>query len=391
MSKIIVLTSSMIDSDFKVYQESAKKKSNPSNQNFYSKLIKSLALFNDVSVISHRPISTQMFDRIKFDAKKSNINNINYYYTYIANRATYKLFHEYKSIYRETIKCINELHEKDFVIIVDTLRYNLLRVAKKIGNKYHVPVIGMLTDNPQNLSGVTNKYINKIFSYAFTLDAYLSLTDGLLKIFNTRNKPSYIFEGLVETIEETKKDPLGEYIFFSGSLYERYGVKTMIDAYCASNTNYKLIICGAGPLDEYITSKEKEDSRILYLSQLDKTKILSLQEHALLNINPRPLNDKIDQESVPSKLFEYFASGAATLSTKHPLLYKIFMNDAIWFDGDDFNSIKNGFDKFMSYDISVLKKMASSAKVKVYSLYDIRVQGESISYFINSLRASENK
>lgn len=391
MSKVIVLTSSMIEDDFLKYQDIAKKKSNPSNQNFYSKLIKALSIFNDVSVISHRPISTQMFDKTEFESKKSQSDNISYYYTYISNHISYKPLHEFKSIYHEATKCIDDLHTNDFVVIVDVLRYNLLKAARKIGRKYHVPVIGMLTDNPQNLSAVTKKYINKIFSYALSLDGYLSLTNGLLKVFNTKNKPFYVFEGLVETISETKKDPLGEYLFFSGSLYERYGVKTMIDAYCASNIKYKLIICGSGPLEEYITNKEAEDSRILYLSQLDKNKILSLQQHAVANINPRPLNDKLDQESIPSKLLEYFASGAPTLSTKHPLLYKIFKSDAVWFENGEFESFKNGFDAFMTYNSTSLKKMASSAKIKVYSLFDLRVQGESITHFIDSLRTSENK
>ena len=391
MSKVIILTSAMIEDDFLKYQDIAKKKSNPSNQNFYSRLIKALSFFNDVSVISHRPISSQMFDKIKFESEKSQSNNVNYYYTYISNHILYKPLHEYKAIYHEIIKCVSELHTNDFIIIVDILRYNLLRVAKKIGRKFHIPVIGMLTDNPQNLSGVTNKYINKIFSYALSLDGYLSLTEGLLKIFNTRNKPSYVFEGLVETIETTKKEPLGEYLFFSGSLYERYGVKTMIDAYCASNIKYKLIICGSGPLEEYITNKEVEDPRILYLSQLDKNKILSLQKHAIANINPRPLNEKLDQESIPSKLLEYLASGVPTLSTKHPLLYDIFKNDAVWFEDGEFESFKNGFNDFMTYNATSLNKMASSAKVKVYSLFDLRVQGETITHFIDSLRTSENK
>lgn len=391
MKKILVFTSAMIDADFMKYQEIAKKKSNPSNQNFYSRLIRALAKFNDVSVISHRPISTEMFDEHFFEASKSNYENINYYYTYISTHFSYKAFHECKSIYQTATKCIEDMHTNDFVIVVDVLRYNLLRAAKKISKKYKVPIIGMITDNPTNLSGVTNRYINTIITHALDLDGYLSLSDGLLKVFNTHNKPSYIFEGLVEDTELTKKDPLGEYLFFSGSLYERYGVKTMIDAYLASNIKQKLIICGAGPLEQYINEKEGSDSRLLYLSQLDRNKILSLQQHALANINPRPINEKLDEESIPSKLLEYFASGVPTLSTKHIKLYKLFKDDVMWFNDGSYESLLQGFNAFSKCNYSSLKKMASTAKVKVFEFYDLRVQGEAITHFIDSLIASENK
>lgn len=391
MKKILVFTSSMIDSDFIKYQENAKKKANPSNQNFYSRLIRALAQFNEVSVISHRPISTEMFDEHHFDSTTSISNNVKYYYTHVSTNAFYKLMLECQSICHTANKCIDEMHTNDFVIIVDVLRYNLLRAAKKIASKYHVPIIGMLTDNPTNISGVTSKYINSVITHALDLNGYLALSDGLLKVFNNYNQPSYIFEGLVESTETTKKDPLGEYLFFGGALYERYGVKTMIDAYLASNIDKKLVICGSGPLEEYIYSIERKDSRILYLSQLDRKRIMSLQQHALANINPRPINEALDRESVPSKLLEYFSSGVPTLSTKHMKLYDLFKDDALWFEDGSFESLVNGFNRFHEYDYSTLKKMASTAKVKVFELYDLRVQGEAITHFVDSLRVSENK
>lgn len=390
MKKIIIFTSAMDDNNFSLYQENAKRKSNPSNQNFYSRLIRSLSIFNDVSVISHRPISSQMFGSISFDSKKTNQDGVNYYYTYISTHLLYKPFHEFKAIYHEAVKCVNDLESNDFVIIVDVLRYNLLRAAKKLARKNHVPIFGMLTDNPKNISGVTRKYINKILSIGSKLDGYLALSDGLVKAFSNGKKPSYIFEGFVENIDSPKKEPLGNYLFFSGSLYERYGVKTMIDAYLSSSIKEKLIICGSGPLEQYIFDKERNDSRILYLSQLDRNKILSLQQHAIANINPRPLSN-IDEESIPSKLLEYFASGTPTLSTKHPKLYNLFKDDAVWFNDGSFESLERTFNRFQEeYNYDSLKKMASSAKVKVFSLYDLRVQGEAITHFIDSFKNSEN-
>lgn len=58
---VLVFTSSMPDSHFSTYQDEAVIKPNPSNQNFYSKLIKTLAINNNVSVVSHRPFTKGMF------------------------------------------------------------------------------------------------------------------------------------------------------------------------------------------------------------------------------------------------------------------------------------------------------------------------------------------
>ena len=49
---ILVFSSAMRENDFSLYQEEAKIKPNPSNQNFYYKLIKTLAINNTVSVVS---------------------------------------------------------------------------------------------------------------------------------------------------------------------------------------------------------------------------------------------------------------------------------------------------------------------------------------------------
>ena len=59
---VIVLTSSMADQDFNEFSRTARIKPNPSNQNFYNKLIKSLSFFNNVSVLSLRPLVKGMFD-----------------------------------------------------------------------------------------------------------------------------------------------------------------------------------------------------------------------------------------------------------------------------------------------------------------------------------------
>ena len=65
---VLILTSAMTEKDFASYQNDAKIKPNPSNQNFYSKLIRCISTRNNVSVVSHRPLSKRMFKQKSFSA-----------------------------------------------------------------------------------------------------------------------------------------------------------------------------------------------------------------------------------------------------------------------------------------------------------------------------------
>ena len=387
---VLVFTSAMPDSLFAPYQESAIIKPNPSNQNFYSKLIKTLAINNNVAVVSHRPFVKGMFKRT--NSLESDITmdgNVKYYLTNITSGKAYKLFQETKSIEKAALAAINDFVSHDFIIVTDTLRINLLRTAKRIAKRFNVKVVGMLTDNPMNLSNgdkILKQYIKKLGS---SLDGYLSLTDGLVNVYNP-NVPSYVFEGLVTEEYEGRKDPIFNYFYFGGSLYERYGVKTMVEAFHKSNIKTKLVIAGSGPLDKYIEQMAESDYRILYLSQLSKEKNTAYLRNSIANINPRPLNTKLDKESVPSKLLEYLSIGTPVISTKYPKFYGLFKDDVTWIDGNDVESMKIALESYDFANQEKYLKRAATARRKVFEFYGLNVQAESIDHFLAEVNSLSN-
>ena len=386
---VLVFTSAMIDSDFASYQEVAKIKPNPSNQNFYSKLIKTLAIRNNVSVVSHRPLVKGMFKQNAVFSDFAIDGKTKYYYTYNKCRKSFKILGEKRSIENSAKKAIEDFVSNDFIIITDTLRLNLIKTAKKIAKQYGVKVIGMLTDNPFNLSSGGSFIKNSLRKEVSTLDGYLSLTQNLVIAFN-QHVPSYVFEGLVTEEKEGKKDPIHNYFYFGGSLYERYGVKTLVDAFHDSNVNCKLVLAGSGPLDKYIEVMAEKDYRILYLSQISKEKNIAYMRNSIANINPRPLDKKLDEESVPSKLIEYLSIGTPVISTKYPKLYSLFKDDVTWIDGNDLISMKIALE---SYDISKQEehlKKAATARRKVFEFYGLNVQAESIDHFLAEINSSRS-
>jgi len=384
--KVLILTSSTSSIVFDSLCENANFKPNPSNQNFYNKLIKAISYFSDISVVSHRPFARGMYHATTLSEFEDKEIGINYYYTKIRGDYVYKLLFEKKYIYRQALKAINEFNLNDIVVVVDPLRKNLLNVSLKLKNRFHFPVIGMLTDNPNNLSKTTRKFSNSIIAKTHKLDGFLSLTEGLLNAYGVSGKPSYIFEGLVEEIDQYKKEPLGNYFAFAGSINERFGVKNLVEAFSKLDCNYNLVILGTGSLEKYISAKIKTDSRILYLSQLSKEKVYAIEQHAAANINPRPFDRIMDKESVPSKMFEYLASGVPTISTIHTGLKELFANDVFWIEDDSSEGIYKALSEFMKETPSHLNKKASTAKVKVYEMFGLRPQGEGITHFLASFK-----
>ena len=386
---ILIFSSAMREKDFALYQDEAKIKPNPSNQNFYYKLIKALSLNNTVSVVSHRPLVKGMFKRGYLESETVMDGNIKFYYTNNRTEKTFKLLKEKATIEKVAKQAIEDFMSDDFIIVTDTLRLNLLKAAKKIAKLYDVKIVGMLTDNPYNLSSGSSFVKKLLVSQASELDGYLSLTNGLLSIYND-TAPSYVFEGLVAEENEGKKDPIFNYFYFGGSLYERYGVKTLVDAFHQSNIRSKLVIAGAGPLDKYIEELSRNDYRILYLSQLSKEKNIAYMRNSIVNINPRPLDTKLDNESVPSKLLEYLSIGTPVISTKYPKLYSTFKDDVHWIDGNTIDAMKIALESYNIENQEEYLKKAATARRKVFEFYGLNVQGESISHFLAEINSSTN-
>ena len=386
---IIIFSSAMKEQDFALYQEQAKLKPNPSNQNFYYKLIKALAINNNVSVVSHRPLVKGMFRKNYLESDTVSDGKIKFYYTNNRCDKVFKLLREKSTIIKTARQAIEDFMSEDFVIVTDTLRLNLLKAAKKVAKLYGAKIIGMLTDNPFNLSSGSPFMKKYLVEQASNLDGYLSLTNGLVEVYNS-SKPSYVFEGLVCEESDGKKDPIFNYFYFGGSLYERYGVKTLVDAFHKSNVKNKLVLAGSGPLAEYIEQMAEDDYRILYLSQLSKEKNIAYMRNSIANINPRPLDPKMDNESVPSKLLEYLSIGTPVISTKFPKLFSTFKDDITWIEGNSVEDMKYALEHYEVPNQEEYLKKAATARRKVFEFYGLNVQAESIDHFLAEINSSNN-
>lgn len=221
--------------------------------------------------------------------------------------------------------------EKPDVMMCDVMRFYTSYPAYLMARLFKVKVIGYVADIPQMYHHQTSKkqsiikqWIKRIYSRASqNYDGYVLLSNYMNEYVNPKRKPYIIVEGLVGTRESinelcSKAEKYNDnktVIMYSGGLYEKYGVKYLIDAVANnSDTNIILWLLGKGELEGYI--KELNCDRIFFYGYQPHDVTVKKQQEADFLINPRPSDEEFTKYSFPSKIMEYMVSGTPVISTR---------------------------------------------------------------------------
>ena len=205
---------------------------------------------------------------------------------------------------------------------------------------------------------IAKKYdVKHFYSLCEYVDSYLFFAPAMKEIFDTAGKKVIITEGLLEDDifeknEAQKKsivvEPDIKYIVYTGKMYERFGVKDLVDAFMTlDNPSYRLVICGSGDIDEYVKIQVEKDSRIIALGQVSPDESHMWQLKANVLINPRSNDEDFVKYSFPSKNLEYLASGSLVVAhflKGMPEVYRDFMlciND----EGNHIDAIRTAIQK----------------------------------------------
>jgi hypothetical protein len=314
----------MDNESFKEYLADWKISPNLSNQNFHNKLIRSLALSHDIDVISVRSINKH-FKRMSLNAKIVREGNIFWKYPLVKRNRIDKFFKLFKRIENIT------MHDSE-LIFVDVLNLSLLKNALKYKERHNMPIIGVCTDSPNNISFLKKRYKQKLIELGQKLDGYIVLTENINSLYNVNNKPYVCIDGVSETPNDyLPREITDNYIYFGGSLMKEYGVLNLIEAFKKLERNdLKLVICGHHlQKNELIPAIEGHDN-IIYLGPVSYERNLSLEKYSLLAVNPRPQNSKIDLYSFPSKTLEFLANGCITITVENELLKDHYGSCIVW-------------------------------------------------------------
>lgn len=307
--KIVYFTRALPDAVYEKRLREGEPLNNPSNQNFHSRLIASLRLNNEVEVASLKPYSMTRIDLEEVPG-----------YTYIENRGKVAMLRN---------QTIEKMVPKADLVLFDSLAPRLGRMALGLAKKARKKALAIITDNPKNLANSTYLFQNWVFKNSKEADGAIALNEAL----SPSNKPVVLVPGIVkdEGAEPIKRDR--PYIYFGGSLMKRYGLPNFLEAFLYSKLDVDFLIAGHHETKPI----ETNDKRVVYLGQVSEKENAAYQAGAALLVNPRPLEDKLDSESIPSKMFEYLVSGSPILSTRHPFFFESFNDGVNWVDENMFH------------------------------------------------------
>ena len=378
--RIIYFTTSQEEKDYRSFITQWKISLNSSNQNFHNKLIRSLAINNQIDVISIRPFSRSKtkVSHLKKDTKVDG--NITWHYLKRSGGRIWRLL----SINPQVNKIMKSLDLNDSIIITDTINTSIAKTVTKINKKYHLPVIGVCTDSPSNISGTSKSYTLHLLEEAKLHSGYLALTAGLNNLFNPENKPNLVFEGIVEdrTFDKPKecKKP---YFFFGGALMEKYGVFNLIKAFKDLNRNdIDLYICGHHGDKQRLKEEIGKANNIKFLGLLPMNKVMEYEAYSLASINPRPFSEDLDRFSIPSKTLEYMASGRPVISVRNTILMEKFPKEIIWINSHEVSDIKDALKKVLQMNEADREKYGKESKNRVLELYSIESISKTIQPFL---------
>lgn len=379
MSKVIYFTNALDQNSFKNYLKGWKVSPNLSNQNFHHKLIKAISHYFEVEVVSIRAINSN-YESTRLEQEVINEPNIKWNYPEVSTSKVAKLL-----LLNKRINRVLSLDNNEYIIFVDALNYSLVKEAYKLHKKKGYKIIGICTDNPYNISFVSKSYTKNLMKYATNFDGYIVLTDGINQIYNLHDKPYLKIDGVSEEVLIGEQNFVeGNYIYFGGSLMEEYGVYSLIDAFLRLKLkDVKLVICGHHLQKEKLFEKIKDNDSIIYLGPVSYYDNLALEKNALLSVNPRPINPKIDDYSIPSKTLECLSVKCLNVTVENTLLKERYEDVIIWSKSSSAEDLADAINKALNLSKEEKDQIIENGYKKVMSRTSQKVIGEEIRSFLS--------
>ena len=364
--RIIYFTTACSNDDYTAFFKSWQLSLNISIQNLHNRLIRSLALTHEIDVISARPFSKKYCKLKMLPAFTKQEGKITWHYLEIKRN---KLVRS-RSAQKQAYRLLSKMNLKDCIILTDTLNPYLLKSATSLAEKYHLPIIGVCNNTPSGIHNTGKSYTVSLLGRANNLSGYITLTSGLNELYNEHSVANLTFEGILDNkFQEIDVSKYGNYIFYHGSLDAQAGVFELIEAFKKLNRgDIKLIISGYHGNNHTIENIIK-DKNIVHLGMISNDEALSLENHALININPRPYSEDYDRYLIPDNVIDFLGSKAVTVSVKNKRLQTYFESDAIWVDSSDVDDLLNGINEALALkDRDSFIKKANSDANKLYAM-----------------------
>lgn len=368
--------------------EESKNKPLQSIQKFHRLICEGFVKNNvEIKTYSSIPMSRKISSKLMWFNKKEKENGVEYNYIPFINIKMIRQICTFIGITFNIIKeCIKNRKQK--VFICDILNTTISSTTLVLSKIFRFKCIAIVTDLPRDmtnarkLSGKINECLQSEY------DGYIILTEAMNEIVNTNKKPSVVIEGIADSEIIRENENIEKYkekvCMYAGGLYEKYGVKALIEAFLAiENKDIRLHLYGAGDLEDYI--KKLKDDRIKYYGVVKNDVIVEEEKKATLLINPRFTSDEYTKYSFPSKNIEYMASGTPLLTTKLPGMPKEYYDYIYCFDEESIEGMQKTLLTILNKPTKELMQKGDLAKKFVLKNKNNKVQVDKIVNLITNL------
>ena len=265
---------------------------------------------------------------------------------------------------------------KERVLVCDVLNITIsfaAVLASKLAFTKRITIItdlpGLIVTNKTASKKISNLSFQGIFDYMLrNFNGYVLLTEQMNTVVNKKNRPYIIMEGLVDSKMKSSQNELDlkspeKIIIYAGGLYEKYGVKKLIDAFKKTDdTLARLHLYGAGEMVKHMTDFIGDDERIIFKGMVPNKVVVEDQLKATLLVNPRPTNEEFTKYSFPSKNMEYMVSGTPTLTTKLPGMPKEYTNHVYLFEDESVDGMHKTLENILLNSREELHQFGKQAK-----------------------------
>ena len=282
---------------------------------------------------------------------------------------------------------------KNKTVICDLLNVTVsmasLAACKLTGSKIIAIVTdlpGLMVDTSVGDNTTTVPIVAKRLTW---FDGYIMLTEQMNDVINPHKKPYMIMEGLVDhkmqaATNELENKYSEKVVLYAGGLFEKYGVKKMIDAFkLLEDPAYRLHLYGIGDMVDYMDDHIGDDSRIAYLGVVPNQKVVEEQLKVTLLVNPRPSNEEFTKYSFPSKNVEYMVSGTPLITTKLPGMPEEYHDYVYLFNDESVEGICQSLQRVLNHESEELHRFGNAAKSFVLTKKNNVVQAGRVLRFIH--------
>lgn len=388
------------ESKFKEIFSKSKVKPQQQAQKFHKLLSEGLSqCAKSMYYLSRPPINKYTNKNINLVKLEKVSENQLYHYLKVSNNPLVKHISLFFSGLLNTFKWTFKCKAEERVIICDILNLSISISALIASKLCKVKSIAIITDLPNymNYSKQTKSVVRSLYSKVYRnvcnyflkrYDYYVILTEQMNELVNPKKKPYVVIEGMVDIkmksvpnkLEDKYKEKV---IIYAGALYEKYGVKSLIEAFVKmKNQDARLWLFGDGDLVNEIANYKEADSRIEYFGVVANELVVKEQLKATLLVNPRPSSEEFTKYSFPSKNMEYMASGTPVITTPLKGMPQEY-NDYIYlFEDETVDGMGKTLTTILSKDIKDLHNKGIKAKEFVLKEKNNMVQAEKIKELI---------